>query len=68
MDRLIFDFEDNTVTLENDRVSGEKQSIPGLKEKRAEIIKLADVREENAEGFKNTLSELFRNLGLDVKA
>ena len=34
----------------------------------AEIIKLAGVREENAEGFKNTLSELFRNLGLDVKA
>ncbi len=68
MDRLIFDFEDNTVTIENDKVHGEVQEIPGLKEKRAEIIKLAGVKEEDIEGFKNTLSGLFKNLGLDVKA
>ncbi len=68
MDRLILDFENNTATIENDKVKGETQEIPGLKEKRAEIIKLAGVKEEDIEGFKNTLSGLFKNLGLDVKA
>ena len=68
MDKITFDFEKETVTIESDKaVNNGTQEMAGLAAKKEAIYRAAGVELSDVDGVKNILGGLFKNLGIDVK-